>query len=117
MLATAWPFIELDDRGRPLIKGTRMKVLLLIRHHLGSSLDAEELHHQYPQFSLAQIHAALGYYYENQAECDRRIAEEDATTDELLAKMENPRLQEKLRAAMNARNSSEPNLTSVDVGQ
>jgi uncharacterized protein (DUF433 family) len=98
MLATAWPFIELDDRGRPLITGTRIKVLLLIKQYLAWSWDAEEMQRNYPQLSLAQVHAALGYYYENQVQCDRLLAEDEATAKELLVQLENSELQEKLRA-------------------
>ncbi len=107
MVATAWPFIELDDQGRPLIQGTHIKVLLLIRLHLAGTWDAEELHRHYPQLSLSSIHAALGYYYENQADCDRQIADEDAIIVELRSELENPQLQEKLRDAFHARNGVE----------
>jgi Protein of unknown function (DUF433) len=33
----------------------------------------EEIHFQHPHLSLAQIHAALSYYYENQKDLDRQI--------------------------------------------
>lgn len=97
MLATTWPFIELDDRGRPLIKGTRTKVLILIKQYLAWSWDAEEMQRNYPQLSLAQVHAALGYYYENQAECDRLMAEDEQFVAETRAELEDHDLQARLR--------------------
>lgn len=97
MLATAWPFIELDDRGRPLIKGTRIKVLLLIKQYLAWSWNAEEMQRNYPQLSLAQVHAALGYYYENQSECDRLMAEDEQFIEETRAQFEDSELQARLR--------------------
>ena len=33
----------------------------------------EEIHFQHPHLSLAQIHAALGYYYDHKAEMDAQI--------------------------------------------
>jgi len=33
----------------------------------------EEIHFQYPHLSLAQIHSALAYYYDHQAEFDTEI--------------------------------------------
>ena len=61
MQTTAWPFIELDDRGRPLIQGTRYKVLLLVEEHRLYDWDAEQLRRQHPDLSLPQLHAALGF--------------------------------------------------------
>ncbi len=97
MLATAWPFIEIDDQGRPRIKGTRIKVLLLIKQYLAWSWDAEEMQRNYPQLSLAQVHAALGYYYENQAQCDQRMAEGEQFIETTRAQQEDADLQARLR--------------------
>jgi hypothetical protein len=33
----------------------------------------EEIHFQHPHLSLAQIHAALGYYYNHQPELDAQV--------------------------------------------
>lgn len=97
MLATAWPFIEIDDQGRPRIQGTGIKVLLLIQQYLNWSWDAEQVRENYPQLSMAQIHATLGYYYAHQAECDRMIAESERYIEEMRAQTENPELQARLR--------------------
>lgn len=97
MLATAWPFIEIDDRGRPRIQGTGIKVLLLMQQCQAWSWDAAQVRENYPQLSMAQIHAAFGYYHEHQDECDRMIAESEHFIEEMRAKTENPELQARLR--------------------
>lgn len=38
-------------------------------------MSPEEIHFQHPRLSLAQIHGALTYYYEHQADLDARIAD------------------------------------------
>jgi hypothetical protein len=45
--------------------------------------DAEQIRAQYPHLSLAQIHAALAYYYDHQPELDARIAQTLRETDTL----------------------------------
>lgn len=97
MLATAWPFIEIDDKGRPKIQGTGIKLLLLMQQALNRHWDAEQIREYYPQLSMAQIHAALGYYYEHQAECDRMIAESERFVEKMREQTENPELQGRLR--------------------
>ena len=47
--------------------------------------DAETIHTQYPYLSLAEIHAALAYYYDHQEELDRQIAEDLAFAEEARA--------------------------------
>ncbi len=97
MIATAWPFIELDDRGVPLVKGTQIKVTEIATEHLAYLWDADQIHRQHDNLSLPQIHAALGYYYEHREVCDRQIEEGVQRADALRQKMENVDLQARLR--------------------
>lgn len=97
MPTTAWPFIELDDRGVPFIQGTRIKVLMLARQHRAYLWDAEQIQRQYPQLSLPRIHAALGYYHEHRDECDRMIAQVEREEERMRRNLENPELQDRLR--------------------
>jgi uncharacterized protein (DUF433 family) len=101
MLATAWPFIELDDRGVPLVRGTRTKVFEIVADHRAYHWDAEQIHRQHSHLSLPQIHAALGYYYEHQEECDRQIEEALQRADDVCREAENPALLTKLRGVAN----------------
>jgi uncharacterized protein (DUF433 family) len=65
--------IELDDRGIAWIAGTRVKVLEVVLDKIANGSSPEEIHFQHPNLSLAQIHGALTYYYENQNEIDGQI--------------------------------------------
>ncbi|MEY3174981.1 MAG: hypothetical protein RLZZ436_2895 [Planctomycetota bacterium] len=73
MQTTAWPFIEVNDRGIACIFGTSTKVTEIAECHLAYRWDAEQLHRQLTGLSLPQIHAALGYYYEHKDECDAQL--------------------------------------------
>lgn len=57
------------------INGTRIRVSFLIQEKKAYGWSPEEIYFQHPEPSLAQIHAALGYYYTHQEEIDREIEE------------------------------------------
>jgi uncharacterized protein (DUF433 family) len=98
MRATEYKHIVLDARGRPLIEGTGMKVRLLVLEHIAHGWSAEELLWQYPSLTLGQIHAALAYYYDHEAEMEAETREELARVDELRrASLDSP-VRRKLRS-------------------
>ena len=103
MTATAWPFIEVDDDGCLTIHAKGSKVLHLVREHLTFDWDAEQLHQQHPHLSLAEIHAALGYYYEHRDECDATLERNEERIEQLKDQLRNPALQDRLRTARNTR--------------
>jgi uncharacterized protein (DUF433 family) len=65
--------IELDDRGVAWIAGTKVKVTEIVLDKVAYGSSPEEVHFQHPHLSLAQIDAALTYYYENQGKVDEQI--------------------------------------------
>jgi uncharacterized protein (DUF433 family) len=65
--------IWLDDQGRAWIDDTNVKVIEVVLDKIGYGLSPEETHDSYPDLSLSQIHAALSYYYDHQAEFDAEI--------------------------------------------
>jgi uncharacterized protein (DUF433 family) len=65
--------IEFDDRGRPWIGGTKVKVIEVVLDHTAYGFSPAEIHLQHPHLSLAQIHAALSYYYDHQVEIDAEM--------------------------------------------
>lgn len=65
--------IELDDRGVAWIAGTKAKVVEVVLDKIAYGWSPEEIHFQHPNLSLAQIHGALTYYYENQGTLDEQI--------------------------------------------
>ena len=69
-------------KGRPCIAGTGVTVRRIAGwHNLG--LAPEEIAAKIEHLTLAQIHAALTYYYANRDEVDNDIAAEDALAEEL----------------------------------
>ncbi|MGQ9907336.1 MAG: DUF433 domain-containing protein [Candidatus Flexifilum sp.] len=62
--------------GRPIIAGTTLMVQDVAAHHRYRHYTPDELAEQL-QISLAQVYAALAYYYEHQDEIDAQIMEND----------------------------------------
>jgi len=98
VIATTWHFVEVDETGEAYLRGTRTKVIAVALDQIAHDWHAGEIHRQYPDLSLPQIHAALGYYHENRAECDRRIDEGLHRVREMREQVQNPLLVAKLRA-------------------
>jgi uncharacterized protein (DUF433 family) len=91
-------FIEITPGilgGKPRVAGHRISVAMIAcwHHELGQS--TEEIAVTY-NLSLAQVHAALAYYYSHREEIDRATRESDAQLEEL-KKLYPSRLQAKLK--------------------
>ncbi len=82
--------IELDDRNVAWIGGTRVKVIEVVLDKIAHGWSPEEIHSQHPHLSLAQIHAALTYYYENQSHLDEQIKDGLRETGNLLRQIADP---------------------------
>jgi uncharacterized protein (DUF433 family) len=62
--------IRLDARGVAWIDDTNTKVIEVAQDMIAHGWSPEEIHFQHPHLSLAQIHAALGFYYDHKQELD-----------------------------------------------
>lgn len=83
--------IYLDERGVAWVEGANTKVWEIARDKVACGWDAEEIHAQHPHLSLAQIHAALSYYYAHRDVIDAQLAQMDAEIDrEVHASGESP---------------------------
>src|SRR5215475_321310 len=89
--------IELDEQGVAWISGTRVKVIEVALDKLAHGSSPEEMAFQYPHLSLAQIHAALAYYYEHQGELDADIQRRWLDVKALAAQETDSPLQRRLR--------------------
>ena len=76
--------IVLDDKGVARVAGTRSRVAQIVCD-VRNNLTPEQIHESYPHLSLAQIHAALSYYYDHKDEIDAEIEESLRLADELRA--------------------------------
>lgn len=68
--------------NRPRIAGTRITVQrIAVWYKMG--MKPEEIIAEISHLNLAQVHAALAYYYANKQQIDADIADEDAECDRL----------------------------------
>lgn len=91
--------IRLDERGVPWIDDTNVKVLEVVLDQTGQGLTPEGIFHAHAGYlTLAQIHAALAYYYDHKAVIDAEIARQLLEVEELrLESLDSP-VHKKLRA-------------------
>lgn len=54
----------------------RTRVAMLAADYLWRGWSAEELVRHYPYLTLAEVHAALGYYFDHREEIDAELLEE-----------------------------------------
>jgi uncharacterized protein (DUF433 family) len=97
MTTAAHSLIELDEQGIAWISGARVKVIEIALDKLAHGSSPEEMHFQYPGLSMAQIHAALSYYYEHQTQLDADIQRRWKEVNALAAGEANSPLQHRLR--------------------
>jgi uncharacterized protein (DUF433 family) len=64
--------------GKPRIAGTRIKVSLIAILSERNRMTPDEIVEAYPHLSLAQVHAALAYYWQHRDEIDQEIRDDDA---------------------------------------
>ena len=80
--------------GKPRIAGHRITVQDIMLWHERLDLSADEIAAEY-DLSLADVYAALAYYYDHRDEIDRSIQADDAFITEL-----RQRIPSKLRARL-----------------
>lgn len=84
--------------GYPHILGHRIKVKHVAIWHEQMGMTPTEIVATYPTITLAQVHAALAYYYDHRDDIQAEIEEERRFVEEMKAKAGPSRLQETLRA-------------------
>ena len=97
MHTVGYPHIELNADSVPIISGTTTKVLEIVQDHLAHHWNAEDIHRQYPYLSLAQIYAALAYFYDHEQEVEQEISRRLQRVQEIRGRREDVAFQAKLR--------------------
>jgi uncharacterized protein (DUF433 family) len=105
MVAVINSLIEIDNEGVPWITGANTKVVEVVLDKMAYGWSPEEMHRQHSHLSMAQIHAALAYYYEHQDEVDADIERRNRYVEELRAQQPDSPLRGKLRALKRERSS------------
>ena len=95
--------IEIDARGVAWVAGANTKVKEIVLDKLAYGWSPEEIHFQHPHLSMAQIHAALAYYYENQEKIDEEIRRDLEEVDQLRSQSESSALRSKLQSIRKTR--------------
>jgi uncharacterized protein (DUF433 family) len=106
MVAVLNSLIELDESGVAWIVGANTKVKEVVLDKMAYGWSPEEMHFQHPHLSMAQIHAALAYYYEHQVEIDAQIMSDWQEVNELAAQQPESPLRQRLRQVKRERERS-----------
>ena len=80
--AIDYPHIDLDEQGAPIVAGTTMKVVEIVMAQRAYGWSPEELCFQFPHLTMADIHAALAYYWDHESELDEDIERRSRLADE-----------------------------------
>jgi uncharacterized protein (DUF433 family) len=72
--------------GKPCIAGTRIRVYDIYVWHELHGQSADEIVSNFPQITLAQVHAALSYYHDHREEIHRQIKADEDFADSLRTK-------------------------------
>ena len=97
MSTVSYPHIEIGRDGVAMVSGTTTKVVEIVQDHLAHHWHAEDIHRQHPHLSLAQIHAALTYYYDHQQEIEEEIDRRVRHVAEIKGRRADDTIREKLR--------------------
>ena len=69
--------------GQPRIDGTRIKVQHIALEYERLGWSADQICDAHPGLTLAQVHAAVSYYYDHKAEIDKTIRKDEEFADRL----------------------------------
>ena len=67
--------------GKPRIAGHRIRVQDVAIWHDDHGLSPDDIVAEYPTITLADVHAALAYYYDHREEIRRQIVEDEASAE------------------------------------
>jgi len=74
-------YFEFDDCDRIRVRGSRIGIDVIIRHHLQG--DAPEwIAYNYPTLSLEEIHATIAYYLHRKSELDAYLKRQKDRAEE-----------------------------------
>jgi len=72
-----YPHIEKPDNQPAYLRShPRVRVAQIVMDYLAYGWSVEEMCRQHPYLSLAEIHAAMGYYFDHRSEIDQEIQAE-----------------------------------------
>jgi uncharacterized protein (DUF433 family) len=90
--------ITVDAQGVARLAGSRIKVAHLVIEHTRGGLTPEQVVGLHPHLSLAQVEAALSYYYAHRKAVEAQIAASDELADQMRAEARDSPVAAHLRA-------------------
>jgi len=94
---TLYKYIVVNEARIPTIEGTTMKVVELVLEHQAYGWNSTELQANHPYLTLSQIHSALAYYWDHQAEIEQDIQWRLQRVDALQKQLKPSNIQARLR--------------------
>ncbi len=92
--------VALDDRNVAWIDDTNIKVIEIALEKIAHGSSADDIYDQHRGYlTLAQIHAALAWYYDHQSEFDAEIRQQLKEFDSLRAQSLDSPVRQRLRTA------------------
>jgi len=89
MAATITNHIEITEGtcgGKPRIAGHRITVQNIVICYERMGMSPDEIIYHYPSINLADVHAALAYYYDHAAEIRQDIEQDEIFAREMKSK-------------------------------
>lgn len=83
MQAESYPHISYDERGVARIGSTRHRVIDIAADYIAHGYGAAQIVDQYPDLTLAQVHAAFTYYFDHQEAIDAALIESYRRSEKL----------------------------------
>ncbi len=98
MTAEELPHLRRDSSRSVWIDQTGYRVVDLVREHLAHGWSAESLHENHPDLSLAQIHAALAWFYDREQDVLDEISTKSRLAEGIFAEAGSHPVQDRIRA-------------------
>jgi uncharacterized protein (DUF433 family) len=84
--AVSYPHIDqIAGQSPRLARLPRIRVAQIVMDYLAHAWSPEEICRQHPHLTRAEVHSAMAYYYDHQAEIDEEIRKELEAVDQARA--------------------------------
>jgi uncharacterized protein (DUF433 family) len=82
-VAVTYPHIvKIEGSPARLERMPRIRVAQIVMNYLDHGMSVDEICIHYPHLERAEVHSAMAYYFDHQAEIDAEIAEEQRMIEE-----------------------------------
>jgi uncharacterized protein (DUF433 family) len=105
---TSYPhLVKADGEPARLVRLPRIRVAQIVMDYLNHGWSADEICIHYPHLRLAEVHSAMAYYFDHQAEVDAEIEEEQEAIQQSQANAKPTAIELRLRALVHGQSGME----------